>query len=103
MATLVYSRLARRQLNQIQRYITDASGHAEIGRDFANALREHCRRISGLPGVSGRERDELGYGLRSIPHGAYLLIFRYSDNRMEIISVRHAARDLALFDETAPD
>ena len=87
----------------IQRYITDASGHADVGHDFIDGLREHCRRLSTLSGVAGRARDELGDGLRSVPHAAYLIIFRYADDQLQIVSVRHAARDLALFDEVAPE
>ena len=45
-------------------------------------------------------RDDLSPGLRSIPHGNYLIFYRLMNNGIEIVRVLHGSRDLpSQFDE----
>jgi toxin ParE1/3/4 len=43
---------------------------------------------------AGRNRPELGDGLRSLTERPYVLIYRVIDETAEIIAVLHGARDL---------
>ena len=42
----------------------------------------------------GRARPELRSDLRSLPYGAYLILYRLMDDGVEIVRVVHAARNL---------
>lgn len=42
----------------------------------------------------GRARPELRPDLRSLPFGAYLILYRVIDDGAEIVRVVHAARNL---------
>jgi toxin ParE1/3/4 len=44
--------------------------------------------------MMGREREDLGRGLRSVAHGSYVIIFRYLDDRMQVVRIVHGRRDL---------
>ena len=40
-------------------------------------------------------RYDIGKGLRAVPHGRYLILFRELDDRVRILRVVHGARDLS--------
>lgn len=42
----------------------------------------------------GRVRPELGHEVRALPVGSYLIIYRESSDRLEILRVLHGARNL---------
>jgi toxin ParE1/3/4 len=42
----------------------------------------------------GRERDDLGPALRSVAHSSYVIIFRYLDDRIQVVRIVHGRRDL---------
>ena len=44
--------------------------------------------------MMGRARPELRADLRSLPFGAYLILYRVVEDGVEIIRVVHAARNL---------
>ena len=79
---------------QIQRDLALASGHVSIGRAFVDGPRRHCHRLAGLQSTLARARPEFGQGLRSLPHGNYIIFFRYSGNQLEIATILHGSRDL---------
>ena len=41
----------------------------------------------------GRQRENYGNGVRSIAEGAYIIIYRVKDKRLETLRVLHGARD----------
>ncbi|MFT3744222.1 MAG: type II toxin-antitoxin system RelE/ParE family toxin [Pyrinomonadaceae bacterium] len=43
---------------------------------------------------AGRERDEIGDGLRSFPVESYIVFYRHWASNVAIVRVIHAARDL---------
>jgi toxin ParE1/3/4 len=49
--------------------------------------------LAEMPGL-GPARPELGKGLRSFPVGAYVLIYRPSDDGIELLRAVHGARNL---------
>ena len=42
----------------------------------------------------GRRREELAPGLRSILQGSYVIFYRLTEERIEIVRVLHVARDI---------
>ena len=44
--------------------------------------------------LMGRERDELGPGLRSFPIGRYVVFYRDTADFLEVLRVLHGARDI---------
>jgi plasmid stabilization system protein ParE len=55
---------------------------------------------SRLPGTMGRARPELAEGIRSIPYGNYVILFRYNGPYLEIVSIVEGHRDIEeLFSE----
>ena len=47
--------------------------------------------LAAQPGI-GRRRDELKPGLRSIPEGNYRIYYNQGRGKVNIVTIRHAAR-----------
>ena len=95
---LVWSPEAEQDLLEIWAYLAgEASPHVAdvcLG-DIDNA----CRHLEEWP-LSGRPRNELMYGLRSILARSYVVLYRVADHGVEIIRVIHGKRDIdAIFRE----
>ena len=60
---------------------------------FARGFSEHCRGIAGNP-QAGRERDDLLHGLRSSAFERYLVFYRLRGERIEVLRVMRADRDV---------
>ena len=100
MPRLHYRHQAIRDLLQIGQYITRRSGSSAVAAKFVQKLRDQCKKLARLPGVMGRERSDLGPGLRSFPFGNYIIIFEYRKNYFDVVSIVERHRDIgALFDE----
>lgn len=100
---LVYLDGAQLDLVDIAAAIAEASGHRAVAQRFAAEIRGRCRLLADLPGTVGTLRPELGGGLRTTPHGNYLIVFRYLDDRLEIVKIVYAGRDLNRVFQVAPD
>jgi len=99
MRRLVYLADARADLAEIFHYIRSESGSSDIAYAYIEKIDEHCRHLAGLPGTLGTARPELRPDLRSVSHQAHVIFFRYVEERIEVVSVVSAHRDLArLFD-----
>lgn len=100
MPKLRYFEQAKNDLIQIKRYIARVSGSNEIALRSMEKLRQECRRLAALPGTVGRARPELAEGIRSIPYGNYVILFRYNGPYLEIVSIIEGHRDIQeLFSE----
>ena len=100
MPKLRYLEQAKNDLIQIKRYIARESGSNEIALRYMEKLRQECRRLAALPATMGRARPELGEGMRSIPYGNYVILFRYNGPYLEIVSIIEGHRDIEeLFSE----
>lgn len=98
MRRLVFLAQAKSDLVQIQRDLTRLIGQLSVARNVADGLRAHCRRLAGFSATIGRPRPDLGEGLRSQPQDSYIIFFRYADDRLEVVTILHGARDIdALF------
>lgn len=94
MPKLRYLEQAKDDLIQIRRYIARGSGSKEIAARYIEKLRQECRQLASLPGTMGRARPELAEGVRSIPYGNYVILFRYNGPYLEIVSIIKGHRDI---------
>jgi toxin ParE1/3/4 len=94
LSRAVFLRAAQRDLVGLQEDLTHLSGSLRVAREFVAKLRDRCHHLASLPGMLGRERPELGHDLRSIPHGDYIIVFRYSDAKLQVVAIVHGARDI---------
>ena len=94
MRRLVYLSAARRDLVDILRYIGRESGSPETARRFTTSLREQCTRLASLPGELGTPRPELRQDIRSFPHRNYVIFFRYTADRLEVVTIMEGHRDI---------
>jgi toxin ParE1/3/4 len=94
MRRLVYLSAARRDLVDILRYIARESGSPDVARRFTTSLREQCTRLASLPGELGTPRPELRQDIRSFPHRGYVIFFRYTADRLEVVTIMEGHRDI---------
>lgn len=94
MYKLYYLDQAKDDLLYIKRYIARESGNHDIALQYAQKIREQCRRLAELPGQMGRPRPELRDDLRSFAHGNYVIFFRYLANSLEIVTIIEGHRDI---------
>ena len=75
-----------------------------VARRYVERIRERCRRITLLP-QAGRPRDDLAPGLRSVAfERRVVIIYRLTNETVEIINVFHGARDYAaIYRPNEPD
>ncbi len=100
MRRLVFLADAVSDLTAILNYITAQSGSRTTARAFVDDLRDHCRKLARLPGTLGRPRPELREGMRSSPFRGYVVFFHYAEDRLEVIKILEAHRDVDThFDE----
>ena len=82
---------ARQDLRDIGDYI--ARDDRRAARRFVRASRERCAFLAENPRV-GRERSDLGEGLRSFPVRNCVIFYRLLDGMVEIVNVIHGSRDV---------
>jgi toxin ParE1/3/4 len=85
---------AQADLVHILEHITRESGHLAIGRRFVGALRQQCRDLAALPGTLGRARPEIRPDIRSYAYKGYVILFRYADDRFEVVNIIEGHRDI---------
>jgi toxin ParE1/3/4 len=90
MATVKWMPRSIRQLQEIQEYIGRDS--PERATRFVARLMTATRRLESFP-LSGAvvpefHRDDL----REIVHGSYRIIYRVTDQQVDVVAVVHAAR-----------
>ncbi|MCL2639664.1 MAG: type II toxin-antitoxin system RelE/ParE family toxin [Phycisphaerales bacterium] len=86
-----FSNLAAEGLNDIWDYI--ALDDPLAADAFIDELHGKFQMLSENPRM-GRQRDDLAPGLRSFPHGNYVITYRIKHDIIEIDRVIHGARDL---------
>jgi toxin ParE1/3/4 len=93
-ASSFFAASAENDFSDILRYITIESGSREIGFAFIGKLRSRCKRLAALPGMLGTSRSELRPDIRSVVEQGYIIFFRYTGARVEIINVLAGHRDI---------
>ncbi|MEH2090419.1 type II toxin-antitoxin system RelE/ParE family toxin [Nostoc sp.] len=91
MSNYTFTPLAVSDLDNIYEYIA-ADDLAIVGR-LLNRFTELFRKLSAMPGI-GRNRPELGEGIRSFPSGNYVIFYRSVEGGIQIMRVLHGARDI---------
>ena len=85
---------AKQDLRGVLRYVARESGSVAIAQQFVSALRQKCVHLAGLPGHIGRLRPDLRTDARSFAYRGYVIVFRYVDDRFEVINVMEGHRDI---------
>lgn len=73
---------------------SNALDNPDRARIFMREIVAHCHRAANTP-HAGRARPELGPGIRSVPHGQYVIFFRLIETGTEVLHILQSARDLS--------
>lgn len=65
----------------------------DAAASFVARLKVRCFELGTFPNT-GRKRDDLKPGYRSVAEGDYLIFFQVYENTVEILHVIHGKRDL---------
>jgi toxin ParE1/3/4 len=96
MSRYIISRPAIRDLESISSYFADVN--VEAGEKFLQGFNRRCKQIASFP-KSGRSYEDLQLGLRGLPLEGYIILYRSTDNGIEIVRVANGRQDLqSLFD-----
>jgi toxin ParE1/3/4 len=82
---------AVRDVDDIWRHI--AQDNPAAATRMVERLARGVARLADFP-LSGPARPEIGERARSVPIGAYLVLYRIAPDAVEIVRVIHGARDL---------
>jgi toxin ParE1/3/4 len=85
---------ANSDLVSVYNYIRQEGGSVDSARRFIRLLRGKCAELAGLPGHMGRPRDDLKPDMRSFAFRGYIIMFRYIDDRFEVVSILEGHRDI---------
>lgn len=91
MTTPIITPEAEEDIDEILAYIALDNFEASIA--FFARLIDRFETLAANP-KAGRERPEINEGLRSFPHGNYLIFYRVWAGGVAITRVIHSARDL---------
>lgn len=94
MYKLRYTPQAREDLIEIKRYIERKSGNRGVALRYTEKLRQQCRKLALVQGIIGTMRPEIGEGIRSFPHGNYIILFIYEGECLDIVTIVEGHRDL---------
>ena len=90
MKRLGFAPEALADLREIASYIAD--DYPDRAITFVVELERKAAEAASRP-LSFRERADISPGLRSAPHGRYLIFFRVVGDEVRIIRIIHGARD----------
>jgi toxin ParE1/3/4 len=85
------ARSARANLQEISDYWAENVG-PYVAFQIVNAVMETIVTLSGQP-RAGVVADQFGAGVRKFPAGNYMIYYRLTRSRIEILHVFHTARD----------
>jgi toxin ParE1/3/4 len=74
-------------------YLHISRDNPPAAEKLVRAINAKCERLARSPMI-GRARPELRPDLRSFPYGSYLILYRVISDRVEIVRIVHAARNL---------
>ncbi len=93
MARCVFQPSARADLRDVGTFIAQNNWPRAIS--FVLELRLTCRRLAEYP-LMGRARPDLQSGLRSFPHGDYVIFYEPLADGVSIVRILHGSRDASL-------
>ena len=83
---------AEKDLDEI--WLTVALNSPGVADRVIDAIRDRVAPLSDFPEL-GPERPEIAPGMRVLVEGNYLILYRVTEEAVEIVRVVHGARDLA--------
>lgn len=90
MRHLFYSPSAAADLREIRLFV--AMDRPETADRLILKIDQHLQRLRFAP-ESGRERPDLGAGIRMIVVARYVVLYRIDGDAVRIVRVAHGARD----------
>lgn len=87
----VLSLRARRDIDEIWDFI--ARDNPDAATRFTARLGENLGLLTRAP-LMGRSAESLGQGFRRLAVGNYLVLYRTTEDHIEILRVLHGARDI---------
>jgi toxin ParE1/3/4 len=102
LTVLAYTDAAERDLTEIA--LTIADDNPRAAHALVADVRRHCGLLERTP-LMGRNRDDVGAGVRSFPHRAYIVYYRFLEHldEVEILRIWHAARLTPRLVDLAPN
>lgn len=91
MTSVVFRPEAEADLTAIAVYVAQDSVDAALG--LVDRLRRRCEILRTMPNA-GPLRPDLGDGIRALSERPYVILYRYHQDRAEILAIVHGARDL---------
>ncbi|MBF0166311.1 MAG: type II toxin-antitoxin system RelE/ParE family toxin [Alphaproteobacteria bacterium] len=91
MARLVLERTAVKDLGEIANFI--AKDNPARAFSFIDEKKAACQERAENP-LSGRARPEISAGLRSFPHGNYVIFYRPLPDGIAVLRALHGKRDV---------
>src|SRR4051794_32556601 len=91
MRQLIRTDAAENDLDDILTYLSEHSQTA--AERFATELEARCQLLPSQP-LTGRSRDDLRVGLRSVVVGQYVVFFLATDDEIQIRRIIHGARNI---------
>ena len=89
---------AEADLDSIWYYIATQSGNIDLADRFVESLTENFYLLARNPYLGRRRDEDLRPGLRSLPAGDYVIIYRIAGDGVLILKVVRGSRDFkALF------
>ena len=96
MSEYIISQPAIRDLELISSYFADVN--VEAGEKFLQGFSKRCQQLVSFPNI-GRGYDDLQVGLRGLPLAGYVILYRATEDRIEIVRVANGRQNLrSLFD-----
>jgi toxin ParE1/3/4 len=87
------TRTLRAEEDLIEIWLSIATDNPAAADRLLDTIERTCRRLARSPHL-GPARPDLAAGLRYLPVGRYLILYREVDNGVEIVRIIHGARYL---------
>ena len=91
---LVVSKSAENDLEEIWLYLVEFG--ETVATKQIDDIFVQCERLLVMPEM-GRKREDLAPGVRSIVIGRYIVFYRLSEDRVELVRILHTSRDIRRF------
>ena len=86
-------RTKRSRLDLSEMWLRIAADSVSNADTFLEAVQQRVAMLAENP-LAGRARPDLAQGLRSFPHGNYLIIYRPLEDGIRLLRVVHGGREL---------
>jgi plasmid stabilization system protein ParE len=101
MSKYVLTREADKDLADIWEYI--AQDNLDAADRWDTRLRDACASLARNPGIGHKRPDLTDLPVLFWPVGAYLILYRVTKRRTEIVGVTQGARDIPSFLRSRPE